>query len=202
MAPLSRIAILVFFAASSGLYGQSLQLKRVRKMTVVQYAGRSVTKLRGNVQLSGPEGVFTCDSADWYGNENRLFAYTNVRFGGRDGIVVRSRTLEYLNGESYFSGGVTVTDGDQSLVTSSLRYSTKERRGSFSQPAQVRTKDGNLTCRRGSFEAGTYRFTGDVRWTGDGEKLYGDQMEYSSKNRSASMPKGGSGTIEDDSVTF
>lgn len=202
MAPVKGIVTILIFAACSGLFGQSLQLKKVRKMTVEQHGGRSVTKLRGNVQLSGPEGTFTCDSADWFGSENRLFAYTNVRFNGRDGMVVRSRTLEYLNGESYFSGGVTVTDGEQSLSTSSLRYSTRERRGSFSQPAQVRTKDGSLTCRRGSFEAGNYRFTGDVRWNGSDEKLYGDQMDYASKSRRASMPRGGAATIETDSVVF
>jgi hypothetical protein len=202
MAPLGRILILFVCAAQCGLYGQSLQLKRVRKMTVEQFGGRNVTKLRGDVQLSGIEGVFTCDSADWFRSENRFFAYSNVRFSGRDGMVVRSLTLEYLNGESYFSGGVTVTDGDQSLRTPSLRYSTQGKKGSFSQPAEVRTKDGNLTCRRGSFEGDDYRFMGDVRWTGANEQLFGEQMDYSSASRFAKLPKGGSGTFDEDSVVF
>jgi hypothetical protein len=202
MAPLSRILTIFFIAVGWAAAGQSLQLKKVRKMTVEQFGGRSVTKLRGDVQLSGAEGVFTCDSADWFRNENRFFAYSNVRFSGRDGMVVRSRTLEYLNGESYFSGGVTVADGDQSLRTPSLRYSTKGRKGSFSQPAEVRTKDGNLTCRRGSFEGDSYRFLGSVRWVGSDQKLYSEHMDYDAATRKAALPKGGSGTFEQDSVVF
>lgn len=202
MAPLSRILSILFIAAGCAAAGQSLQLKKVRTMTVEQFGGRNVTKLRGDVQLSGAEGVFTCDSADWFRNENRFFAYSNVRFSGRDGMVVRSRTLEYLNGENYFSGGVTVTDGDQTLRTSSLRYSTKGRKGSFSQPAEVHTKDGDLTCRRGSFEGDAYRFLGNVRWVGADQKLFGEQMDYAATSRSAELPKGGSGTFETDSVVF
>lgn len=73
MAPLSRILSILFIAAGCAAAGQSLQLKKVRKMTVEQFGGRNVTKLRGDVQLSGAEGVFTCDSADWFRNENRFF---------------------------------------------------------------------------------------------------------------------------------
>ncbi|MEY3712117.1 MAG: OstA-like protein, partial [Bacteroidota bacterium] len=97
MAPLSKYLLFLGIAASATLSAQSLQLKRADRFTVVNAYGRSVTKLRGNVKLASTEGVFTCDSADWFRAENRFFAYSNVRFAGRTGTSVRARYLEYLN---------------------------------------------------------------------------------------------------------
>ena len=202
MAPLSKYLLFLGIAASATLSAQSLQLKRADRFTVVNAYGRSVTKLRGNVKLASTEGVFTCDSADWFRAENRFFAYSNVRFAGRTGTNVRARYLEYLNGESYFSGGVTVRDGEQTLQTSSLRYRTADRRGSFAQRANVATPDGNLTCRRGDFSDGTYRFTGDVDWNGAKERLHTELMEYQTDRRVAKLPQGGSLVAEGDSVVF
>lgn len=202
MAPLSRFLVGLFLLSAGGATAQSLQLKRADKFTVVTSTGRSVTKLRGNVKLSSADGVFSCDSADWFRAENRFFAYSNVRFTGRTGTSVKARSLEYLNGESYFSGGVTVRDGDQTLQTASLRYDTKAQRGIFSQRATVATADGNLTCRRGDFSAGTYRFLGDVRWKGEKERMYSESVEYRTAARSAYLPLGGSMATEGDSVVF
>jgi hypothetical protein len=202
MAPLSRYLVAAIILSAWGAAAQSLQLKRADTFTVVTSYGRSVTKLRGNVKLSSSDGVFACDSADWFRAENRFFAYGNVRFTGRSGTTVRARTLEYLNGESYFAGGVSVRDGDQTLQTSSLRYDTKTQRGMFSQRATVATPDGNLTCRRGDFSGGSYRFLGDVRWKGANERLYSETVEYRSAQRSADLPQGGSLATEGDSVVF
>lgn len=202
MAPLSKFLLCFGAFAAVTLSAQSLQLKRADRFTVVNSYGRSVTKLRGNVKLASAEGVFTCDSADWFRGENRFFAYSNVRFAGRSGTSVRARSLEYLNGESYFSGGVTVRDGEQTLQTPSLRYRTSERRGSFSQRANVTTADGSLSCRRGDFADGTYRFVGDVQWMGTRERLHTELMEYQADRRSANLPQGGSLVAEGDSVIF
>ena len=203
MATLGRTKLTSLALLLAGMLGaQTIQLKQADRFTVVNLDGRSVTKLRGRVKLVSAEGVFTCDSADWYRGENRLFAYHNVRFAGREGLVIRSRVLEYLNGESYFSGGVTVSDGDQSLKTSSLRYSTSTKKGIFSQRAELSTKDGNLTCRRGDFSGGSYRFLGDVRWTGANERLYSEQMDYRAEQGSAQLPLGGSGRFNEDSLVF
>jgi hypothetical protein len=203
MATLGRTKLTSFALLLAGMLGaQTIQLKQADRFTVVNLDGRSVTKLRGRVKLASAEGVFTCDSADWYRGENRLFAYHNVRFAGREGLVIRSRFLEYLNGESYFSGGVTVSDGDQSLKTSSLRYSTSTKKGIFSQRAELSAKDGNLTCRRGDFNGGSYRFYGDVRWTGANDRLYSEQMDYRSEQGSVQLPLGGSGRFDQDSLVF
>lgn len=203
MATLGRTKLTSMALLLAGMLGaQTIQLKQADRFTVVNLDGRSVTKLRGRVKLASAEGVFTCDSADWYRGENRLFAYHNVRFAGREGLVIRSRTLEYLNGESYFSGGVTVSEGDQTLITSSLRYSTSTQKGIFSQRAELRTKDGTLTCQRGDFTGGSYRFLGDVRWSGANERLYSEQMNYESEQKRALLPLGGSGRFDQDTLVF
>lgn len=202
MAPLSRLLVLVLLAASSGLRAQSIQLQRAKTFRVENYGGRSVTKLRGDVTLRGNDGLFVCDSADWFRNENRFFAYGNVRFTARDGSVIRANRLEYLNGESYFSGGVRVTNGEQTLSTAQLRYNAPARRGTFNSPAQIRTQDGSLSCRRGSFEGSNYVFVGNVVWNGSNERLRSEHMEYNAQSRKASLPLGGSGSVEGDSVVF
>ena len=202
MAPINRLLAGLLLLSAWGAASQSLQLKRADKFTVVNAYGRSVTKLRGNVKLSSADGVFSCDSADWFRAENRFFAYSNVRFTGRSGTSVRAKNLEYLNGESYFSGGVSVRDGEQTLQTASLRYDTKAQRGIFAQRATITTADGSLTCRRGDFSGGTYRFLGDVRWKGAKERMYSETVEYRTAQRSAYLPQGGSLATEGDSVVF
>ena len=202
MAPLKALVLSVGCIAGLAASAQNIQLKRAKSFTVEQSGGRSVTKLRGNVVLQSPEGVFTCDSADWFRNESRFFAYANVRFQGKDGMTVRSRTLEHLNGENYFAGGVTVVDGDQRLETASLRYSTQSRKGQFSQPATVTTRDGRLTCRRGEFSGATYRFLGSVHWLGSEERVHSEVMEYDADARTARFPQGGTAVTDGDSVAF
>lgn len=203
MATLGRTKLTSLALLLAGMLGaQTIQLKQADRFTVVNLDGRSVTKLRGRVKLASAEGIFTCDSADWYRGENRLFAFNSVRFVGREGLVIRSRALEYLNGESYFSGGVTASEGDQTLITSSLRYSTSTQNGIFSNPAELRTKDGTLTCQRGDFTGGSYRFVGDVRWSGANERLYSEQMNYESEQKRALLPLGGSGRFDQDTLVF
>ena len=73
MAPLSKFLLCFGAFAAVTLSAQSLQLKRADRFTVVNSYGRSVTKLRGNVKLASAEGVFTCDSADWFRGENRFW---------------------------------------------------------------------------------------------------------------------------------
>ncbi|WP_239000384.1 OstA-like protein [Hyunsoonleella ulvae] len=147
-----------------------------------------------------------CDKAYYYGNDNFIEAYGNVKMIQGDTINMTSKYVEY-NGESQFafaSGDVILTDPSSTITTDTL-YFDRERQQAFyrSYGTVVKDSSGTITSKIGRYymQDKKYRFVEDVVLTNPEAKIVTNYFDFYSDTGLAYL-FGPSTITTEESVTY
>lgn len=147
-----------------------------------------------------------CDKAYYYGNDNFIEAYGNVKMIQGDTINMTSKYVEY-NGESQFafaSGDVILTDPSSTITTDTL-YFDRERQQAFyrSYGTVVKDSSGTITSKIGRYymQDKKYRFVDNVVLTNPEAKIVTNYFDFYSDTGHAYL-FGPSTITTEESVTY
>ncbi|WP_233702477.1 OstA-like protein [Hyunsoonleella flava] len=147
-----------------------------------------------------------CDKAYYYGNENFIEAYGNVKMIQGDTINMVSKYVEY-NGATqlaFASGDVVLTDPSSTITTDTL-YFDRERQQAFyrSHGTVVKDSSGTITSKIGRYymQDKKYRFVEDVVLTNPEAEIVTDYFDFYSDTGHAYL-FGPSTITTEESVTY
>ncbi len=147
-----------------------------------------------------------CDKAYYYGNENFLEAYGNVKMVQGDTINMTSKYVEYsgITQLAFASGDVVLKDPESTITTDTL-YFDRERQQAFYQNHGTVVKDssGTITSKIGRYymENKKYRFVEDVVLTNPEAEILSDYFDFYSETGHAYL-FGPSTITTEESVTY
>ncbi|MBC3759530.1 LPS export ABC transporter periplasmic protein LptC [Hyunsoonleella sp. SJ7] len=147
-----------------------------------------------------------CDKAYYYGNENFLEAYGNVKMIQGDTINMTSKYVEYsgITQLAFASGDVVLKDPNSTITTDTL-YFDRERQQAFYQNHGKVVKDssGIITSRVGRYymENKKYQFVDSVVLTNPDAKILSDYFDFYSATGHAYL-FGPSTITTEESITY
>lgn len=147
-----------------------------------------------------------CDKAYYYGNENSIEAFGNVKMGQGDTINMTSKYVQY-SGETqlaFASGNVVLTNPDSKITTDTL-YFDRERQHAFyrsSGTVQIDTS-GTIVSKIGRYYANEkkYKFVEDVVLTNPDAKIETNYFDFYDELKHAYL-FGPSTITTEESVTY
>lgn len=147
-----------------------------------------------------------CDKAYYYGNENEIEAFGNVKMIQGDTINMTSKYVEY-SGQTqlaFASGNVVLTNPDSKISTDTL-YFDKERQQAFYRSngtVQIDTT-GTITSKIGRYymQEKKYRFVEDVILTNPEAKIESNYFDFYDEPKHAYL-FGPSTITTEESVTY
>lgn len=152
--------------------------------------GRDVRKLKGNVILTQPDKVLTCDSAIEYLDNKDITFLGNVMLRQNSGEVLTGDTLNYYRASriATMKGKVVRLVNQQTTVTTTeLDYSMESGKVSYRKGATIVDGKTTLVSKWGDYdrEKQVFYFTRDVVLTGEKSVLNTDTLHYYSKEKMA-----------------
>ncbi|GGD10932.1 hypothetical protein GCM10011368_11170 [Hyunsoonleella pacifica] len=147
-----------------------------------------------------------CDKAYYYGSDNFIEAYGNVKMIQGDTINMTSKYVEYSgeNQLAFASGDVILTDPSSTITTDTL-YFDRERQQAFyrSYGTVVKDSSGTITSKIGRYymQEKKYRFIEDVVLTNPEAKIVTDYFDFYSDTGYAYL-FGPSTITTEESVTY
>lgn len=147
-----------------------------------------------------------CDKAYYYGNENFIEAFGNVKMIQGDTINMTSKYVEYngLNNLAFASGDVILTDPNSTISTDTL-YFDRERQQAFyrSHGTVVKDSSGTITSKIGRYymQDKKYQFVEDVVLTNPDAEIVTNYFDFYSDTGYAYL-FGPSTITTEESVTY
>lgn len=181
------LLLLPIFIAPSINAQQSIEIKYSGFLTFDEenYPGAKILTRDDSEQVHIFHGGtdMWCDKAYYYGNENFIEAYGNVKMIQGDTINMTSKYVEYngINKLAFASGDVVLTDPGSTITTDTL-YFDRERQQAFyrSHGKVVKDSSGIITSRVGRYymEQKKYQFVDSVVLTNPEAKILTDYFDF------------------------
>ncbi|MEO9258458.1 MAG: OstA-like protein [Crocinitomicaceae bacterium] len=143
-------------------------------------------KLIGNVQFKYQGHLMFCDSAFFYPDAGKIYAYGKVQINKKDTLNLYCDSL-YYNSKDRFAklwGHVRVRDREYKLETDSLDYNVKKGEAVYRNGGVIThiTRSDRLTSKIGYYYPDTknFFFRKNVVYTDDNYKMTTDTMRFQS----------------------
>lgn len=208
---LLRIVFLLAFFTTATIYAQqSIEIKYSGFLTFDEenYPGAKILTRDDSEQVHIFHGGTNmwCDKAYYYGNDNFIEAYGNVKMIQGDTINMTSKYVEYngINQLAFASGDVVLTDPSSTISTDTL-YFDRERQEAFyrSYGTVVKDSSGTITSKIGRYymQNKKYRFVEDVVLTNPEAEIITEYFDFYSDTGHAYL-FGPSTITTEESVTY
>lgn len=141
--------------------------------------------LKGNVRLKHKDAILYCDSAYFFGKQNKVDAFGNVRIVQPGKVNVWSDILKYdgNSNQAILKENVKLSDGESVIETNRLDYNTQSKVAYYSNGAKIRNETAILTSERGTYdtESEIFWFRKDVEIIDPEFTLNADTLQYNTQ---------------------
>jgi lipopolysaccharide export system protein LptA len=184
------IVVLIYFSCFSLSAQKSrLEILFAKSAEIIKYKNAEVTKLIGEVKMKQDGTLLSCDSALFYGLENRVEAFSNVNINHNDSVTI---TGEYLNYDgntkkAFINGNVVLSDKSMTLNTAQLDYDLNNQYGFYNSTGKIVSSTNNLSSKNGYYYARTrdFFFKGNVVLTNPEYVMNSDTLLYNTGTKTS-----------------
>ena len=165
---------------------KQIEIEYAPYMDIVEYKPGATILTRNNssqvhVKHKGIE--LWCNEAIYYGNEDFIEAYGNVRVKQGDSINMTSKYVEYSGKTqlAYASGDVVLIDPNSKLYTDVLHFDRVRQQAHYNQKGKVvRDTSGTITSTRGRYymTSKKYQFVDNVKLVNPEYIIDTEQLDF------------------------
>ncbi|MBP6456273.1 MAG: LPS export ABC transporter periplasmic protein LptC [Chitinophagaceae bacterium] len=164
-----------------------LQLKHADKLVLDSNRNENFYKLVGAVKMQQDDITMTCDSANFFIENNFLEAFGNVIFSRPNGNSAMADYVKYTGNiqQAVMKKNVQVIDDGKTLTTDDLVYNLRTKIGKYKYGGTL--ENGNTTV---SSNVGTYdgkssnsHFVGNVVITNPEYNIDSEELTYNTKTK-------------------
>ncbi|MFY8021285.1 MAG: OstA-like protein [Bacteroidia bacterium] len=188
---LRLIFAILFSIILNSLFAQNsrLEILFAKSAEIIKYKNAEVTKLIGDVQMK-QEGTFlNCDSALFFGLENRVEAFSNVSIRHNDTITILGKYLNYDGNskKAFINGEVVLSDKSMTLNSEQLDYDLNNQYGFYTNFGKIVSGQNTLTSKNGYYYARTrdFFFKGNVLLVNPDYTMKSDTLLYNTGSKTA-----------------
>ncbi len=167
---------------------RTVEVDFAQTFNFIQYKGKTLQKLVGDVQLHQDSVYMYCDSAiieDRY----RVQAFGNVTIQQGDTAVIFADSLTYYiqTRQAELFGNVVLVNGEQKLYTNRLQYDLNTKLATYADGALLTNGQSRLKSRRGYFyiEQKEVYFRNGVEVTDPEFSLKSDTLKFNIDTKTA-----------------
>ena len=158
--------------------------------------------LIGNVKTKHENRFMSCDSAYYYGNENKIEAFSNIHVWQGDTLSLKGDYLLYHgnNQLAEIHHNVLFNHNEMNLTTAQLNYNFQTEKGDFNTRGIITNKNKSLISNKGVYYSTLEKFDffGEVLVEDENEKLRADTLYYWLNTEIASFKS--NGVIENEDI--
>jgi hypothetical protein len=163
--------------------GGKVEVLSLDKLSYMKINGERVRVLVGNVAFRKDNVVFTCDSAIQFIDQERIRAFSNVKFNQGDTLILTGDELDFDDERDMAlvkGKEVRMTDGKMRLRTTALHYDMANQLAYYTDSAHITDGDNVLTSIKGYYYAATkdMYFKKRVRLTNPDHRIATDTLRY------------------------
>lgn len=152
--------------------------------------GRDVRKLKGNVVLTQPDKVLTCDTAIEYLDTKDIVFISRVVLRQNSGETLTGDTLTYRKASRVATmrgRTVQLVNKQTTVTTTELDYSMESGRVTYDKGATIVDGKTTLVSKNGQYDRDKeiFYFTNDVVLKGENNTLTTDTLHYHAKDNLA-----------------
>ncbi|WP_052415068.1 OstA-like protein [Jejuia pallidilutea] len=207
---LHSLFFLAFFTSASLYAQQSIEIKYSGFLTFDEedYPGAKILTRDDSEQVhifhAGTD--MWCDKAYYYGKDNFIEAYGNVKMIQGDTINMTSKYVEYngTNQLAFASGNVELTNPDSKITTDTLYFDREKQQAFYRSYGTVAIDtSGTITSKIGRYymQEKKYRFVEDVVLTNPEAKIESNYFDFYDEPKHAYL-FGPSTITTEESVTY
>lgn len=182
---------IICLTAFGNVFAQKSRLEIIfaKSAEIIKYQNAEVTKLIGDVQMK-QEGTFlNCDSALFFGLDNRVEAFSNVSIKHNDSITILGKYLNYDGNskKAFMNGEVTLSDKSMTLNSEQLDYDLNNQYGFYNNSGKIVSAQNTLTSKNGYYYARTrdFFFKGNVLLVNPDYTMKSDTLLYNTGTKTA-----------------
>ena len=180
---------ILFASTSLAQTPTKIELVNANSLEFDESLGVDVRRLIGNVIFRHEQTLLYCDSAYLYAEQNRLFAFSNIRITKGDTLTLTGNRLEYNGNTSKAQvfGNVRMADTRMVLTTDRLDYDLKTETAFYSTGGQIVDQENTLTSNAGTYNAKIkmFSFRGNVVLTNPRYVMKSDTLQYQTATKIA-----------------
>jgi lipopolysaccharide export system protein LptA len=188
---LSIFFAIILFGISNHIVAQNsrLEILFAKSAEIIKLKNVEVTKLIGDVAMKQDGTFLNCDSALFYGLENRVEAFSNVRINHNDSVTILGKYLNYdgNNKKAFINGEVVLSDKSMTLNSEQLDYDLNNQFGFYNNNGKIVSSTNVLTSKNGYYYARTrdFFFKGNVLLVNPDYTMKSDTLLYNTGSRTA-----------------
>ncbi len=151
--------------------------------------GPDVRRLLGDVRLKHEEVLMYCDSAHYYGADNKVHAYGNVHINQGDTINLYADSIHYF-GERQFAearGNVKLVDRETTLKTENLDFDIENNIAFYPDSGRIERGDDVIESLTGYYysDEKTFLFKQNVNVRTPDYTIESDTLRYNTETETA-----------------